>query len=46
MISVKLFPTVLIVLDFCAAFVYLSDGDFRKFFYWVSAGVLTICVTY
>ena len=44
--SVKLFPTILIVLDIAAALVYLSKGDFRHFGYWMSAAVLTVCVTY
>ena len=42
----KIFPTVLIILDFCAAIVYGVNGDLRHCIYWVSAGVLTICVTY
>lgn len=42
----KLFPTILIVLDFCAASVYAFNGDVRHAVYWVAAGVLTICVTY
>ena len=42
----KLFPTILIILDVCAAIVWASHGDWRKAGYWMSAGVLTICVTY
>ncbi len=42
----KLFPTILIILDFCAAIVYAYQGDIRHSIYWASAGVLTICVTY
>ena len=42
----KIFPTILIVLDFAASVGYLADGDLRKFIYWIAAGVLTICVTY
>ena len=44
--SSKFFPTLLIVLDVCAALGYLPDGDYRKVVYWVSAAVLTACVTY
>lgn len=44
--SPKLFPTVLIALDFLAAAVYLCNGDIKKTIYWVAAGVLTITVTY
>lgn len=44
--SPKFFPTVLIILDVCAAVVYLTHGDMRKFVYWLSAAVLTTAVTY
>lgn len=44
--SKLLFPSVLIVLDVAAAIVYLGHGDYRMFGYWVSAAVLTSCVTY
>ncbi len=46
MILTKLFPSVLIVLDLCAAAVYLYDMDIRRTLYWVAAAVLTACVTY
>jgi hypothetical protein len=42
----KLFPTLLIVLDVCAALGYLPSGDWRKVVYWLAAAVLTTCVTY
>jgi hypothetical protein len=42
----KLFPTVLIVLDLAACFVYAWAGDVRLAVYWLAAGVLTICVTF
>ena len=42
----KLFPLVLIVLDVLAACVYGWQGDVRHAVYWLSAGVLTICVTF
>jgi hypothetical protein len=41
-----IFPTVLIVLDVCAALVYLHDGDVRKTVYWFAAAVLTTSVTF
>lgn len=44
--TVLIFPTVLIVLDVGAAFVYGIDGDWRRAIYWLSAAVLTACVTY
>ena len=40
----KLFPTILIVLDVCAAFGYY--GDWRKVGYWLSAAAITTFVTY
>jgi len=46
MISPKVFPTILMILDLCAAVVWLSHGDWRKCCYWVSAFVLTLTITY
>lgn len=46
MIHAKAFPTILIILDFMDATVYLSQGDVRRCTYWIAAGVLTITVTY
>ena len=43
---VRIFPIILIILDFLAGVVYLSYGDLRHFFYWIFAAVLTICVTF
>ena len=42
----RIFPTVLAVLDVCAALVYVADGDWRKTVYWLSAAVLTAVVTW
>ncbi len=42
----KAFPTILIVLDLCAAVVYACNGDIRRMIYWVAAATLTLCVTY
>ncbi len=42
----KVFPVSLIVLDVCAALVYLWNKDYRHCVYWLSAAVLTICVTF
>ena len=42
----KLFPTLLIVLDICAAIAYIPTGDWRRVVYWFAAAVLTFCVTY
>lgn len=42
----KILPTVLIILDIGCAIGYLSKGDIKKMIYWLSAGILTYCVTY
>ena len=44
--SPKILPTILIVIDFASAAVYMGAGDWRKVGYWAAAGILTICVTY
>ena len=38
-----LFPTILIILDCCAAVVYLYYGDKVRVAYWLGAGLLTWC---
>lgn len=43
---VKLFPIALIVLDLCAAGVYLLHGDIRHTIYWTAAATLTATVTF
>jgi len=43
---IKLFPTILIVLDLGASIVYLCNGDIKKAIYWIATMTLTICVTY
>jgi hypothetical protein len=42
----KVFPTILIFLDFCAALAYVPSGDWRHIVYWIAAGILTFTVTY
>lgn len=42
----KFFPTILIVLDVCAACAYIPDGNWRRVIYWLAAAVLTTVVTY
>jgi len=42
----KLFPTLLIILDICAALAYVSTDDWRRVVYWLAAATLTFCVTY
>ena len=42
----KLFPTILIILDFMASTVYGFQGDVRKCIYWAAACALTVVVTY
>ena len=41
----KIFPTVLIILDICAAAAYIGT-DFRKVIYWMAAAILTMAVTF
>lgn len=42
----KVFPTVLMVLDFLAAIPYACRGDVKMVVYWIAAGVLTLAVTW
>jgi len=42
----KVFPTILIVLDICAAALYVPCGDWRKVGYWLAAAALTTFVTW
>lgn len=48
MLSTRLFPSILIVLDVFAAMAYASHGftEWRKVIYWLAAAVLTYVVTY
>lgn len=45
-IDPRLFPTILIVLDICAALSYLPDRNWRKVLYWFAAAVLSYVVTW
>jgi hypothetical protein len=42
----KIFPSILIVLDVCAAVCYMPGGDWRKVIYWLAAATLTTVVTW
>ena len=42
----RLFPTILMVLDVCAAAGYAAAHDWRRVIYWLAAAVLTASVTY
>ena len=42
----KVFPSILIALDVCAAGVYAAYGDWRRFIYWMAAAALTATVTF
>ncbi len=42
----KLFPTMLIILDVCAACAYMPTGDWRRVVYWFAAATLTTMVTW
>ncbi len=43
--STKIFPIILIIIQFCSAAVYAFHADARMAVYWLSAAVLNICVT-
>ena len=42
----KIFPTILIALDFLAAIPYAVKCDLKMTVYWIAAGVLTFSVTW
>ena len=42
----RLFPTILIILDVCAAVVWAMNGDWRRAVYWLCAAILTVTVTF
>ena len=41
-----IFPLLLIILDFGAAAMYGTSGDFKKAVYWIAAAILNITVTF
>lgn len=42
----KIFPTILIILDICAAIAYIPGGNWKMAVYWIAAATLTAMVTY
>lgn len=42
----KILPSLLILINLVAASIYFYDNDWRKGIYWISAAVLTSCVTF
>lgn len=42
----KVFPIILIILDFSAGIVYGFNQDWRHMVYWWAAATLTACVTF
>jgi hypothetical protein len=42
----KVFPTLLIVMDICAAAGYVPSGNWRRVIYWLAAAILTTVVTW
>ena len=42
----QIFPTILILLNLCAAVVYACYGKWKMFVYWIAAAVLNITVTF
>ena len=45
-INPKIFPTILMALQFVAAIPYAIDGNARMTVYWIAAGVLTLDLTW
>jgi hypothetical protein len=44
--TTKFFPTILMVLDICAALAYVPSGNWRMVIYWMAASALTFVLTY
>ena len=42
----KIFPTILMILDICAALIWFANNDWRKGIYWIAAAILTCSITY
>jgi hypothetical protein len=42
----NIFPTLLVVLDVCAALMYVPSHDWRRVIYWLAAATLTTVVTW
>ena len=42
----RVFPTILMLLDFIAAIPYAVQGDVKMTVYWIASGVLTLAVTW
>lgn len=42
----QIFPTILIVLQFCASFPYLASRNWKMAVYWFAAAVLNAAVTF
>jgi hypothetical protein len=42
----KILPTILIIIDICAALGYIPTGEWRRVVYWMAAGILTYTVTW
>ena len=43
--ATKLFPTILIALDVCAALVYAYFGEWPRVGYWLSAASISVFAT-
>ena len=41
-----IFPTIIIMLDVCAALPYAWHANWNMAFYWLSIAILSACVTY
>lgn len=44
--TTKIFPTILMILQFVAAIPYAIEGNIKMAVYWIAAGVLTLALTW
>lgn len=44
--AAQVFPSILLLLDLCAAVVYGAQGDYKRALYWLAAATLTGTVTF
>lgn len=44
LLTPRLFPTILIVLNACASAVYAWNGNPRMAVYWLAAATLNVCI--
>jgi hypothetical protein len=42
----RVFPTIIVVLNVCAAGSYALGGDWRQCIWWLAAATGLVCITY